>query len=291
MSDKIKIQHYVPKFYLRNFSVKGKRPKLYCLDKTKLTESLTNITNVACEGYFYDGIGDVGQVNEKALSQLETKFRTPYRKVVEQQDFACLDAHEKWLLAAFIVTQELRTKEHREELRDMIKQTILRIKEKFNTDRLPREFEQAQDDEYVKALHLSTLSDVPEYVAIVTRGMKWLLLLNETDTPYWTSDHPVNRYNDINTGLGTLGLLSRGVEIHFPLSPRLSICFCDPEASRGFPDKYSADARIVEFLNHLQVKGSTRWVFSNRSGFSLAHTMLAENPLLADVHRKRCVVH
>lgn len=173
----------------------------------------------------------------------------------------------------------------------MIKQTIRRIKEKYKTDRLPPEVEQAQDDEYIKALHISTLDDVPEYAAIVATQMRWLLLLNQTDMPYWTSDHPVNRYNDISTGPGKLGLLSRGIEIHVPLSPRVSISFCDPEVSRGFPNRCQADARIVEFLNHLQVKGSMRWVFSNKSGFSLARRMIAEDPLLADVHRKRFVVH
>lgn len=104
MGDTTKIQHYVPRFYLRSFSVEGKKPKLYCLDKTKLTETLTNISKLACEGHFYDGICDVGQLNEKALSQLEAKFKTPYRKLIEQQDVACLDAHEKLLLAAFIVS-------------------------------------------------------------------------------------------------------------------------------------------------------------------------------------------
>ena len=75
----VKQQHYVPRVYLRRFTIDGER--LYVYDKIKdEIRGPENIKNVAQERFFYDLPVDTipsnldPQAEEKALSELEGQF-------------------------------------------------------------------------------------------------------------------------------------------------------------------------------------------------------------------------
>jgi hypothetical protein len=52
---KVKLQHYVPQFYLKNFASKNKKTySINCFDKINEKQFTSNVTNIACESYFYD---------------------------------------------------------------------------------------------------------------------------------------------------------------------------------------------------------------------------------------------
>ena len=64
-------QHYVPKFYLKNFAIK-KGPKTYmiqCFDKSNNKTFIANINDIAVEKYFYDK--EEPTATENILSFLE----------------------------------------------------------------------------------------------------------------------------------------------------------------------------------------------------------------------------
>lgn len=91
--------------------------------------------------------------------------------------------------------------------------------------------------------------------------------------------------------LGNLGLLWRGIEIHFPLSPKISLSMCDPSIYHLLPSKYEIqDIQNTVFLNWLQVYYSTRYIFSDTDDFSLAEDIVGDNPSLGDIDRKRMFV-
>jgi len=116
----------------------------------------------------------------------------------------------------------------------------------------------------------------------------WMLLHNETGTPYWTSDHPVFLHNRIKDPYrSTLGLGCPGIEIHTPLSPRLALLIFDPVAWLPMYSVMPAQLTNVTFANAYQVSWSQRHVFASTGDFALAERMLMDTPGLGDPKRSR----
>jgi hypothetical protein len=290
MNTKIKVQHYVPRLYLNSFVIKSKKRSIYCYEKRKSRCFEVSTKNIASESYFYDVPNEEEQKIEKTLNSIESSFDPVYRKILENEDLESLTSDEERTVALFVMAQELRTKEQRETIADMMRQA----KQRLYKETLSEEFKERYDidkwdtEEQIKSLHLSMFRQIPLY-AEITHQMKWILLVNHTPMPFWTSDHPINRFNPVNAEpYGNLGLLCRGIEIHFPLSPKLALSFCDPTAYALLPSRYQIeDIQNVEFENWLQVAHSTRYIFSKTNDFALADKILRENPSLRQIDRKR----
>jgi hypothetical protein len=290
MNTKIKIQHYVPRLYLKNFVIKPKKYSIYCYEKTKSKTFMTSIKNIACESYFYDTPDEQEQRIEKTLNVIESSFDPIYTKMLDSEDLKSLTSIEKQTIAFFVMTQELRTREHRELMKDMSKQ----LKDRLYKEKLTDEFKErygidtwgTEDD--TKALQLSMFKYVPTYAEMLLH-MKWSLIINRTPTPFWTSDHPINRFNPIDMRpYGNLGLLSKGIQIHFPLSPKIVLSFSDPSTYDFYGERLETkNIQNVIFENSLQVTHSTRYIFSKISDFSLAEIIVRDNPSLRDIGRKR----
>ena len=112
---KIKLQHYVPRFYLRNFSkLLDKNYIIQCFDKEKNKQFETIIENVGCEKFFYDSKEDTVQSVEKNLAKLEGMFNNSILNLIKLKDLSKLPINEKFMLSLFIAIQFLRSKERRE---------------------------------------------------------------------------------------------------------------------------------------------------------------------------------
>ena len=82
---KKKNQHYVPKFYLRNFSNNGKNIGLFMPDKDVYRNN-ASIKSVAYSHFLY---GEDGIV-EDLLSEIESKWAIMIRKIINKQ-FYCFN--------------------------------------------------------------------------------------------------------------------------------------------------------------------------------------------------------
>jgi len=299
MNARIKVQHYVPRFYLESFSISGKRHHLYYFDKDSLLKAKINIKNVCCEHYFYDTSKDIAQQIEKTLSYQESAFKSVYNKLIATQDLISLTNDERKAIVSFVATQELRTLKWRRALREIpqqieeaIKQMAEKLPQEKRSGKLKErlELEQlmlkrfAKDKEAIKSLHISTLEDIPEYVDIIHNKFEWILFVNRTAMPFWSSDHPVTRYNPIDRRpRGNLGLLCPGIAIHFPLNPKLTLCVRNTvqNLSSSLPKKYEvSDIRFINLLNFLQVTQSVRYILSSQNDFSFAEGIIKDNPNL-----------
>jgi len=110
-----------------------------------------------------------------------------------------------------------------------------------------------------------------------------MLVLNQTGKPYWTSDYPIIRYNPYRSKLvSTLGLISKGIQLHFPLDPHLALTICDPQEYADAKPEMTAIMPNVEFNNSRQVLWSRQYLFSIDDDFALAKQMILENPALGD---------
>ena len=64
--NKIKTQHYVPRFYLNNF--KSSDNKIFVYDKATDKVFNTAVENIACENYFYDSAKFENELQEVVQS-------------------------------------------------------------------------------------------------------------------------------------------------------------------------------------------------------------------------------
>ena len=286
MTNRIKIEHYVPRFYLTNFAINKNRKSVYCFDKYTSNKFLTNIRNIACEKYFYD-IPPDNQLVEKSLAMIESNLSSAYNKLVANKDLNRLNWDERIAIANFVAIQEIRTKEMREFLRDLCKQLTARLSKYKLSEGLKKWLKDINTTEYPKEFQIRMFESVREFTNMIL-SMKWILTENKTEMLFWTSDHPINRFNPIKDPLGNLGLLSQGIQIFFPLTPTLSLCLCDPVEYFPYPEKIrTSNINNVIFQNHLQMRWSTRFVFSQDDDFSLAEKILKEEPSLKSLNRQR----
>lgn len=299
MTQKIKLQHYVPRFYLQSFGAQGGDANPYCFDKSECKSFKGK--NIACESYFYDISEDGDQVVETGFSYLESLFKYSYDKLVSTQDLCRLNSEEKKVMAYFVATQLVRTKENREAYRDFYRQVI----ETLSKGNLPKEsreqlklqfaiteeevaLQSSVTEEELKTVHIGMLQFVPYCVDKFSR-MKWVLNINSFTMPYWSSDNPVTRSNPIDHWpYNSVSLSRKGIQVHLPLSPVLSLCICDPVMYNYLPSNFEiTDVQSVKSANYLQVYWSTRYVFSNKNDFSFAEAIIQKNPTLADPKRNR----
>jgi len=293
MSNRIKLQHYVPRFYLKAFAVKPKKNSIYCFNKSNSKYFPVSIKNVASESYFYDKPGEAEQKIEKVLSVIESSFKPIHSKIIASKDLGSLTPNERESIAYFVTMQEHRTREHRESIRDGMNQAKQRLYKEKLTDEFKERYgiDKWGSEEEAKATQLGTLKHIRLYSEILLQ-MKWILYINRTPMPLWSSDHPVNRYNHIDAKPhGNLGLLCKGIELHFPLSSHEILSFLDPSTYSLFPSIYEIkDIQNIKFENWFQVAHSTRYIFSDTSDFSLAEEILRNDPSLRSSDRKRVEV-
>ena len=294
MNTKVKIQHYVPRFYLNNFVIKPKKHSVYCYEKTKSKCFEVSTKKIASESYFYDLSNEEEQRIEEALNLIESSFAPVYKKILVNEDLGSLTSDERETVALFVVAQEQRTREKRETIADTMKQLKQRLYRETRSEEFKERYgiDKWDTEEEIKSLHLSTFRQIPLYTEI-TLQMKWILFINHTTMPFWTSDHPVNRFNPVDAKpYGNLGLLCKGIEIHFPLSPKMVLSFCDPKTYELLPSRYEIkDIQNVEFENWLQVAHSTRYLFSDTNDFTFAERILRDNLSLREIDRKRIQVN
>ena len=289
--NKVRLQHYVPRVYLKNFSnSKGNRNYIWVFDKKTDNIFQTNVKDIAFEEEFYDKIEE-DQVTEKSLREIENKFDKAIKTLIDKKDMAGLSDDDFENLLDFIVVQMLRTKESRIEFEQAAQQFLDKY-DKELSDKLRKEVHETLEKDSLRKMHKQLIGEKEIFKDII-RKMKWILIINKSIFPFWTSDNPVVKYNSINHfPCGNLGLTSLGIEIHFPINPKLKLLICDPISFQLEPNrKVTKDYRHIIRERDLQVRNSTRFIFSKDRNFDFAKTMLKENPILGDLNRKRVIVN
>jgi len=290
--NKVKSQHYVPRVYLKNFAtLNNKIYSFYCFDKKEeKILSNVNIKKIAFEDEFYDKILEE-QETEKILRNIESKIDLIIQELILTKDIERLTEDKKDILSRFISYQMVRTKETRQEISELPKQ----IYEKFGDQMIPslkKQIVGAMQEDSIRKIHGDIIKEIEENNKII-KNLKWILVINKTPFPFWTSDNPVVLHNEINLApYGNLGLKCVGIEIHIPLNPKLSLTICDPRIFQNKPIKENiTDLRRIIRERCYQVNQSTRFIFSIENKFDLAKVMVKNNSLLKDPNRRRTKIN
>jgi hypothetical protein len=225
--NKIKNQHYVPRFYLKNFI--NSKDKVFVYDKFVKRVFESKVKNIANENYFYDidlldEITGVDQFLEKYFHPLESKISKLLVELIEDlknKNFIKLSRELKAELAIYLTYQHLRTREQREQMRQMI-DSLTNAIGKIQLDELghsDNNFVIDIDDAKFQASMILDRNNVEEIANILNNHI-WIVLENKTDYNFYTSDHPLVRRGHIKRpGMSMNGLASEGIEIAFPISP------------------------------------------------------------------------
>lgn len=274
MSKPIK-QHYVPQFYLKNFSVDKK--SINCFDKVNIKAYSQSIRNVAQEKHFYEL---ESLYLEDDFASLEKDVSYYINTIVRNKKYKALNKlKQRSILALFMAAQLIRTLEARQliELQaKALKDTL--IETDVMNDTLNSYFHEFLQDDSIKESHLLMIQEMLPHLVKRFFFKKWVLLTNKTNVGFLTSDNPIVRYNSHYP----TGLDREYTYTFFPLSSKVCICLLDPTNYKNFKAKapYSGDEvwnnilkadgykitneKEVDCINALQAKYSTRHIFPSR---------------------------
>lgn len=296
--------HYVPQSLLRQFAVPSSRKmkQVYVYSKEQHRSFLSSVVNASAERDFYSVDTGTSQVNwEPAFQQLDDRLAEVLLALTNCNSLVQVDASIRSDIPLLVATQMLRTQMPRTSVTDLVAQ-LNEISEPLGVEQI--DF----SDNDTRRIHLKRLLEIQK-VAELFAG-KDILLLQSTDenTALWISDNPVVCHNSFP--YGSVGICSPGVEMYFPVSStRCLALYCpsigeqireslDPEHLRpmlsnpfyqkllrgiGKGTLVPISDDFISFLNELQIRQSSRFLYSSNSDFSLAELVLGANPSLERV--------
>lgn len=310
--------HYVPQFYLRQFSNKrGKEYSIYTFDKILKKVFLTNIKKVCCEDYFNDLIDGIPYSyyevlnNEsksgKKIKKIKTvrdyielkddeepsylappeilfqnnedEFSKVYREILKLEDISQLSDYDRALTATFIIYQWKRTKAQRNFIKNIILNFIKKqIAMADSAENIRDLVLFYYNDIFLRYLHINNVLRTEDMLEGFL-NMGWTLYINETDFPYYTSDNPIAVENITEIEQYKASQIRDGFKIYFPLSPKICLLLYDP-AFYKYPTKIlDIDIQSVREKNKLQVDNSMRQIFSC-DNISLANEFTNNTPFI-----------
>ena len=221
-------QHYVPRFYLKYFGIEPEYNTIGIWNiRRKLFIPKGKLKNQAYKDFFYGKDG----LLEDALSLLETEVSRVTRKIISDLKLPKTKSIDRISLYTFLIFQASRTEAAVQDLEF----TIDRLTQlAFKNDRRVKDF--------LPYLRIGLQNPAAMQLNITAKfaplifDLNLKLFINKTRHEFVTSDNPVVSYNQLveylrwpgsGTGWGMMGL-----QIFFPLTPRLMLVLYDSDVYR-----------------------------------------------------------
>jgi len=222
MTDK-KNQHYIPKFYLRNFSYRGNLKQIGLFNvKSNFFYQTAPLKNQGSKDFFYGNDG----VIEEGLSIIEGRLAQTIKNIIADKVLPKAFSKEHLSLLMFVGLTDLRNPIVIEIYKSMFKTVEAKLKE-LNIYTDTQDFFPEIEHRQAVNTSLKGLNDVVGYMG----DLGYKLLINKTSTPFISSDFPIVKYNQYlegknwknhKTGYGTTGL-----QLIVPLSNEMVIILYD----------------------------------------------------------------
>lgn len=218
-----KNQHYIPKFYLRNFSYEANRKQIgiynihreYFFQQAKLkTQGSRNFF------YGYDGL------IENTLADIEGDLATIIKQVITGKTLPEKGTNEHFELIQFVALTDLRNPVRIESMKQMFGEMRRRLLELDPNTDVNKFVPALTHDELIRQCIPGSMD-----VALTMLDLDVKLLLNHSTKPFIASDFPVVKYNQFleqrkwphsKTGYGATGL-----QVFVPLNPEVALLFYD----------------------------------------------------------------
>lgn len=315
MGKEKKKQHFVPRSYLERWAIQGKY-QVYVYNKQQKKSYPASINDIASERYFYD-IDFTGVLSEDDLkkfglsecdpkhiddeqfienffaNQIEDDFKIRLSQVIDRinkmnpweiKNCYFLSEVDKFHLSFHLAMQYIRVKSVRNAMMDSddcLRQALRDMG--ASQEMVDRYTVQESQLPYIHGKMIMDGKEI-ENLAQSFFSLTWLVHVNRTAQPFYTSDNPIGTEAHVHHPLVSMaGLQSQGVEAYFPLSPNLMLIMLDGEYHTQFQKH---DRRVIELDNPEVVKYcnsrcvlySDNCIFSTVNDFSVIDEMLAKNP-------------
>lgn len=289
-------QHYVPRFILRGFGHgKPGREKIHVYDKKTGKEFVAGISGIGAEQGFYDFMG---ATIDDHLTDLENRAAPQLHQIVRQTSLRGID---RPLVALFVAIQEIRTAAFRSKLRRIMVE-LAEHSRAMGIDPAEVEFIRRFSDQHVRLSSMELIARAKP-LADSLLGLSWHLWEVPSGLTLYTSDAPVVRQNLRHRGeMHSMGLVSDGIEVYFPLSENLVLGMLCPSYAEKMVENYNQNSsskpigeaqfrelvqhglvftlkpEVVTNLNSLQAFQARRFIFASRGEFHLVREMVKTEP-------------
>ncbi len=206
---------------MRKFSQNGKSVNLYNLKSKKKIENAP-IKSQCSEDYFYGSDG----VIEDAYGMVETKFSLALDECTRLGPKGMLSPESQYMVILFISTQFGRTRSQKNTINkffDTLMKEIAKhegVLQDIDPDTYSLKYSAATK---LMAMH----STLDHYLML---DLDYVILKNETCDEYILSDNPVIFQNPLFEKYSkqtNLGIVSRGLQVYYPINPRTVVCLYD----------------------------------------------------------------
>lgn len=315
-------QHFVPRWYLRNFST---AEKIYAFDKESGRSFRVGVANVGLENNFYTlpiDTADAEPIAEKALSIADAECAKTVTKVLNRIEnyvhkfpnlreackrgdgYSVLRPQDQATLAYLTVLQNARTPTRRLGMEQAEVALMAWAKDLFagraDVDLSTLDPANRPGDEasrHVAALFSRGMADAAAAVA----SWSFVFHYKRSGRPLYTSDHPVveRDLSEIETeplrfrleGIPSDTLTSRIVQktvFYYPLSSRVLLMIFGGSRGGWVP---ALNGRVLELTDGeesdaAQVYFSRRQVYCAEDDFSVVQKVLKKHPDASDPHRE-----
>jgi hypothetical protein len=222
---KYKNQHYVPQAFFRCF-VSGKTISLYNIKSDKVIPNAP-IKGQCSESYFYSKDERV----EKIISQIENNAILIISEIIQKQNVIDLDDDKRLDLLCYITFQYCRTRQARNKRDALINLVFDQLKPTMYHDAQNEnqkvDWEDIRDSKIVTSGEFGLLFSLQS--GILLWDLQIAIIRNETNCDFIFSDQPVIFFNSIANDKqhGNHGFQSAGLQIFFPISPKLCLFLFD----------------------------------------------------------------
>lgn len=286
-----KKQHYVPRFYLKNFADRQGILQTLDIENNRL-ELPKHYSGVGYANYFYaveTGIpDDISQEVEKWLQQFENYIASEIPHIIDKiLNYEHIDKDDRYVLSVLMSLLWLRSPNMREQLNKMeeglMKQVLgLRATESVDgfIEKTKKEIPDKEKEKLIKMLkegsyevkfnnaqHLKLMTETLGFegpgFANMFFGQKWKVYIAKGEKRFITSDSPLAEWwQPPKDFYGNASFLERNK--YFPLTPEILFELTYPIGSTKAKRKtiFKSEDNIVELFNILIAAKSHEFAYS-----------------------------
>lgn len=252
-----KNQHFIPKFYLRNFSyhLNQKEIGIY-VPSNDFFKNDVALRDQGSKKFFYGK----DEIIENQFASMEKHFANSVNTIISNQNLNKKNRKELFELLTFVLFSDLRN--------PIIIGNVSNFPTNFNDLKLPVRLPELEHLESVK-ITLSTVKSILPFLL----DLDYKLFINITNAPFITSDYPCAKYNilyeDIPTFFSVFAYRSKGFLLFYPISSNLTIIFFDKSTYRIGNKRDNViqlnDKKEIDQLNTLQILNANETIYFNES--------------------------
>ena len=267
--------HYVSQFYLRNFSCNGTSIGSFMHDANRYV-GYANIKRQAYKKHLYGK----SEAIENALMALEYKVSITINEIIKTLKVPSKNTDQYNELLMFILLSESRVIKEAESsnvMVDKILKLMMQMDPKFNmTSEEMDSFTIGSD--VPNALIMKTA--VESFPALL--DLEPVLLKSNCDKQFITSDCPMTKYNYLSVSrnyfMRGYGLNSAGLQIFFPLTPKITLMLYDSEVY-----KLKNEVNNIILLNRsLDICALNKLTFLDSHRFIYFNSLIKETEIIRD---------